>query len=143
VALFNMLEKPVMESGGGGLVSTTMDYARFCQMLRNGGTLDGVRLVGRKTLQLMASNHLDPAVKVDSPLMPAGHGFGLGFAVRTQAGMAPFPGSVGEFFWSGMAGTFFWIDPTEDMFAVFMMQGPGQRQYIRMLLRGLVYAAVE
>ena len=143
VALYNMLEKPVMESGGGGLVSTTMDYARFCQMLLNGGTLDGVRIVGRKTLQLMASNHLDATVKVDSPLMPAGHGFGLGFAVRTQAGMAPFPGSLGEFFWSGMAGTFFWIDPTEDMFAVFMMQGPGQRQYIRMLLRGLVYAAVE
>ena len=143
VALFNMLEKPVMESGGGGLVSTTMDYARFCQMLLNGGTLDGVRIIGRKTLQLMASNHLDATVKVDSPLMPAGHGFGLGFAVRTQPGMAPFPGSVGEFFWSGMAGTFFWIDPTEDMFAVFMMQGPGQRQYIRMLLRGLVLAAVE
>jgi len=143
VALFNMLEKPDMESGGGGLVSTTMDYARFCQMLLNGGTLDGVRIVGRKTLQLMASNHLDSTVKVDSPLMPAGHGFGLGFAVRTQPGMAPFPGSVGEFFWSGMAGTFFWIDPSEDMFAVFMMQGPGQRQYTRMLLRGLVYAAVE
>jgi CubicO group peptidase (beta-lactamase class C family) len=143
VALFNMLEKPDMESGGGGLVSTTMDYARFCQMLLNGGTLDGARIVGRKTLQLMASNHLDATVKVDSPLMPAGHGFGLGFAVRTQAGIAPFPGSVGEFFWSGMAGTFFWIDPSEDMFAVFMMQGPGQRQYIRMLLRGLVLAAVE
>jgi CubicO group peptidase (beta-lactamase class C family) len=143
VQLFNMLEKPVMESGGGGLVSTTMDYARFCQMLLNGGTLDGVRLVGRKTLELMASNHLDAAVNVDSPLMPAGHGFGLGFAVRTQPGMAPFAGSVGEFFWSGMAGTFFWINPSEDMFAVFMMQGPGQRQYIRTLLRGLVYAAVE
>ncbi len=143
VQLFNMLEKPVMESGGGGLVSTTMDYARFCQMLLNGGVLDGNRIVGRKTLQLMASDHLGPRVKVDSPLMPAGHGFGLGFAVRTQQGMAPFPGSLGQFFWSGMAGTFFWIDPAEDMFAVFMMQGPGQRQYIRTLLRNLVYAAVE
>src|SRR5450631_4436143 len=143
VALFNMLERPVMESGGGGLVSTTMDYARFCQMLLNGGTLDGARIVGRKTLQLMASNHLDPTVRVDSPLMPAGHGFGLGFAVRTQPGMAPFPGSVGEFFWSGMAGTFFWIDPKEDLFAVFMMQGPGQRQHFRYLLRGLVYAAID
>ena len=61
-----MLEKPVMESGGGGLVSTTMDYARFCQMLLNGGTLDGVRIIGRKTLELMASNHLGPNVKVDS-----------------------------------------------------------------------------
>jgi len=143
VQLFNMLEKPVMESGGGGLVSTTMDYARFSQMLLNGGALDGNRIVGRKTLQLMASDHLGPNVKVDSPLMPAGHGFGLGFAVRTNPGMAPFPGSLGQFFWSGMAGTFFWIDPAEDMFAVFMMQGPGQREYIRSMVRNLVYAVVE
>jgi CubicO group peptidase (beta-lactamase class C family) len=143
VQLFNMLEKPVMESGGGGLVSTTMDYARFSQMLLNGGALDGNRIVGRKTLQLMASNHLGPEVKVDSPLMPAGHGFGLGFAVRTHAGIAPFPGSTDQFFWSGVAGTFFWIDPAEEMFAVFMMQGPGQREYIRSMLRNLVYAAVE
>jgi len=143
VQLFNMLEKPVLESGGGGLISTTMDYARFSQMLLNGGTLDGNRIIGRKTLQLMASNHLSPSVKSDSPLMPAGHGFGLGFAVRTHDGMAPFPGSLGEFFWSGMAGTYFWIDPKEDLFAVFMMQGPGQRQYIRIMLRNLVAAAVE
>jgi CubicO group peptidase (beta-lactamase class C family) len=143
VQLFNMLEKPVMESGGGGLVSTTMDYARFCQMLLNGGALDGTRIVGRKTLELMASDHLAPGVKVDSPLMPAGHGFGLGFAVRTHQGMAPFPGSLGQFFWSGMAGTFFFIDPAEDLFTVFMMQGPGQREYIRAVLRDLVYAAVE
>jgi CubicO group peptidase (beta-lactamase class C family) len=143
VQLFNMLEKPVMESGGGGLVSTTMDYARFCQMLLNGGVLDGTRIIGRKTLQLMASDHLAPQVKVDSPLMPAGHGFGLGFAVRTHQGLAPFPGSPGQFFWSGMAGTFFFIDPAEEMFVVFMMQGPGQREYIRTLLRDLVYAAVE
>jgi CubicO group peptidase (beta-lactamase class C family) len=143
VQLFNMLEKPVMESGGGGLVSTTMDYARFSQMLLNGGALDGNRIIGRKTLDLMASNHLGADVKVDSPLMPAGHGFGLGFAVRTHAGLAPFPGSTGEFFWSGMAGTFFWIDPKEDLFAVFMMQGPGQRQYLRIMLRNLVAAAVE
>jgi CubicO group peptidase (beta-lactamase class C family) len=143
VQLFNMLEKPVMESGGGGLVSTTVDYARFSQMLLNGGVLDGNRIVGRKTLELMAADHLGPKVKVESPLMPAGHGFGLGFAVRTDQGMAPFPGSLGQFFWSGMAGTFFWIDPAEDMFAVFMMQGPGQREYIRSMLRNLVYAAVE
>ena len=143
VQLFNMLEKPVMESGGGGLVSTTMDYARFSQMLLNGGALDGIRIVGRKTLQLMASDHLGPHVKVNSPLMPAGHGFGLGFAVRTHQGMAPFLGSQGQFFWSGMAGTFFFIDPAEDLFTVFMMQGPGQREYIRSMLRDLVYAAVE
>ena len=143
VQLFDMLERPAMESGGGGLVSTTMDYARFCQMLLNGGTLDGTRLIGRKTLELMASDHLGPHVKVCSPLMPPGHGFGLGFAVRTDKGMAPFPGSPGQFFWSGMAGTFFWIDPAEEMFAVLMMQGPGQREYIRAFFRSLVYAAID
>ena len=143
VQLFNMLETPVMESGGGGLVSTTMDYARFCQMLLNGGVLDGVRIIGRKTLQLMASNHLDPSVKLESHLVPAGHSFGLGFAVRTVEGMAPFAGSAGQFFWSGMAGTFFWIDPKEELFAVFMSQGPGQREHFRSLVRSLVYAAVE
>jgi CubicO group peptidase (beta-lactamase class C family) len=143
VQLFNPLEKPAMESGGGGLVSTTMDYARFCQMLLSGGTLDGERIIGRKTLELMASDHLSAQVKHMGTLLPAGHGFGLGFAVRRQAGMAPFPGSAGQFFWSGMAGTFFWIDPQEDLFAAFMMQGPGQREYLRNLLRSGVYAAVE
>jgi CubicO group peptidase (beta-lactamase class C family) len=143
VQLFNMLEKPVMESGGGGLVSTTMDYARFCQMLLNGGTLDGARIIGRKTLRLMASDHLGPEVRIESHLVPPGHSFGLGFAVRTHEGMAPFAGSVGQFFWSGMAGTFFWIDPKEELFAVFMSQGPGQREYFRSLVRSLVYAAVE
>jgi CubicO group peptidase (beta-lactamase class C family) len=143
VQLFNMLDKPVMESGGGGLVSTTMDYARFCQMLLNGGMLDGNRIIGRKTLDLMASDHLGPKVKLQSHLVPAGHSFGLGFAVRTAQGMAPFAGSLGQFFWSGMAGTFFWIDPKEELFAVFMSQGPGQREYFRTLLRSLVYAAVE
>jgi CubicO group peptidase (beta-lactamase class C family) len=143
VQLFNMLEKPVMESGGGGLVSTTMDYARFCQMLLNGGTLEGNRIIGRKTLELMASDHLGPGVEIMGALMPPGHGFGLGFAVRTQAGIAPFPGSPGQFFWSGRAGTFFWIDPKEDLLGVFMMQGPGQRQYTRALVRDLVYAAVD
>jgi CubicO group peptidase (beta-lactamase class C family) len=143
VQLFNMLEKPVMESGGGGLVSTTMDYARFCQMLLNGGVLDGARIIGRKTLQLMASDHLGPDVRIQGTLVPPGHRFGLGFAVRTEPGIASFPGPVGNFFWSGMAGTFFWIDPVEDLFAVLMAQGPGQRQYSRVLLRNLVYAAVE
>jgi CubicO group peptidase (beta-lactamase class C family) len=143
VQLFNMLEQPVMESGGGGLVSTTMDYARFCQMLLNGGALDGTRIIGRKTLQLMASDHLGSRIKLETHMVPPGHSFGLGFAVRTQDGLAPFAGSVGQFYWSGMAGTFFWIDPREDLFAVFMMQAPGQREYIRNLLRSLVYAAVE
>ncbi|WFU38217.1 serine hydrolase [Bradyrhizobium sp. CB82] len=143
IALFNMLERPVMESGGGGLVSTTMDYARFALMLRNGGTLDGARIIGRKTLELMASDHLGPNVTTNGTLLAPGHGFGLGFAVRTEPGIAPFPGSVGQFFWSGIAGTFFWIDPKEDLVAVFMSQGPGQRDYTRTLVRNLVYAAVD
>jgi CubicO group peptidase (beta-lactamase class C family) len=143
VQLFNMLEVPVMESGGGGLVSTTMDYARFCQMLLGGGTLDGMRIIGRKTLQLMASDHLGPKVKVESPMLPAGHGFGLGFAVRTHDGLAPFAGSVGQFYWSGVAGTFFWIDPKEELFTVFMSQGPNQREYFRTLTRSMVYAALD
>jgi CubicO group peptidase (beta-lactamase class C family) len=144
IQLFNMLDKPVMESGGGGLVSTTMDYARFCQMLLNGGVLDGVRIIGRKTLQLMTSDHLGPNVKLNGHLeaLP-GHSFGLGFAVRTHEGMAPFAGSAGQFFWSGIAGTFFWIDPREELFAILMAQGPGQREYLRTLVRSLVYAAVE
>jgi CubicO group peptidase (beta-lactamase class C family) len=141
--LFDMLERPVVESGGGGLVSTTMDYARFCQMLLGGGTLDGVRIIGRTTLRLMASDHLDPSVAIKGPLLSPGHGFGLGFAVRTHEGMAPFAGTAGQFFWSGVAGTFFWIDPAEELFAVFMSQGPGQREYTRTLVRNLVYAAVE
>ncbi|MDA9403661.1 serine hydrolase domain-containing protein [Bradyrhizobium sp. CCBAU 45389] len=143
VALFNMLEQPVMESGGGGLVSTTMDYARFALMLRNGGTLEGNRIIGRKSLELMTSDHLGPYVQTNGTLLSPGHGFGLGFAVRTQAGIAPFPGSVGQYFWSGIAGTFFWIDPKEDLFAVFMTQGPGQRDFTRTLVRDLVYAAVD
>jgi CubicO group peptidase (beta-lactamase class C family) len=143
VQLFKMLEQPVMESGGGGLVSTTMDYARFCQMLLGGGLLDGNRIIGRKTLQLMASDHLGPKIKLETHMVPPGHSFGLGFAVRTHQGLAPFAGSVGQFYWSGMGGTFFWIDPKEELFAVFMSQGPGQREYFRTLLRSLVYAAVE
>jgi CubicO group peptidase (beta-lactamase class C family) len=143
VKLFDMLDQPAMESGGGGLVSTTMDYARFCQMLLNGGTLDGARIIGCKTLQWMASDHLAPGVKVDSPLLPPGHSFGLGFAVRTHDGLAPIAGTAGQFFWSGIGGTFFWIDPKEELFAVFMSQGPGQREYTRNVVRNLVNAALE
>ncbi len=143
VRLFDMTEKPAMESGGGGLVSTTMDYARFCQMLLNGGILDGERIIGRKTLAFMASDHLDPAIPRNGTLLMPGHGFGLGFCVRTHDGMASVSGSAGQFFWSGIAGTFFWIDPKEDLFAVFMSQGPGQREYFRNVVRNLVNAAVE
>ena len=98
----------------------------------------------RSTREQRAQEALSTAIEtIDSPLMPPGHGFGLGFAVRTHRGIAPFPGSLRQFFWSGMAGTFFFIDPVEDLLTVFMMQGPGQREYIRNMLRDLVYTAVE
>jgi CubicO group peptidase (beta-lactamase class C family) len=143
VRLFDITETPAMESGGGGLVSTAMDYARFCQMLLNGGTLDGERIIGRKTLAFMTSNHLDPTVAIKGTILSPGHGFGLGFCVRTHQGLASITGSVGQFYWSGIAGTFFWIDPQEDLFALLLTQGPGQREYFRNLVRNLVYAALD
>ena len=112
-------------------------------MLLNGGALDGVRIIGRKTLELMTLDHLGESVKIQGALIQPGHRFGLGFGVRTQGGIAPFMGSVGQFFWSGIGGTFFWIDPREDLFAIFMSQAPGQRVYTRTLVRNLVYAAIE
>ena len=142
VRLLKVREAPRFESGGGGLVSTAIDYARFVQMLQNGGTLDGVRLVGRKTLEWMTADHVG-AIPSSSSLLPPGHGFGLGFAVRLAAGLDTTPGTVGQFFWSGMAGTTFWVDPREEMFALLMMQGPNQREYYRTLFRGLVYASLD
>lgn len=142
VQLIEVGEKPMFESGGGGMVSTAVDYARFCQMLLSGGTLDGVRLIGRKTVELMTADHLGPVTGSPDLLLP-GYGFGLGFAVRRHAGMAQIPGSVGEYYWGGLAGTTFWIDPKEQLFAIGMIQGPGQREYFRALFRYLVCAAVE
>ena len=130
-----------MDMGGGGLVSTAADYARFCQMLINGGQLDGQRLLSRKTVELMTSDHLGGLPSM-SDLLPPGHGFGLGFAVRMQTGIAPVAGSAGLYFWGGMAGTTFFIDPKEDLYAVLMVQAPGQRDEVRALFRNLVYAAI-
>ena len=141
VRLVKVTEPPRFESGGGGLVSTAIDYARFLQMLQNGGSLDGVRLVGRKTLEWMTADHLG-AIPSHSTLLPPGHGFGLGFAVRLQAGIDTTPGSVGQYFWSGLAGTTFWVDPREELFALLLVQAPNQREYCRTLFRSLVYAAL-
>jgi len=143
VKLFNAKRVAQFESGGGGLMSTAPDYARFCAMLASGGTLGKERIIGPMTLEFMASDHLGPEVRRGSDLLPPGHGFGLGFAVRTATGMASVPGSEGLFYWGGIAGTTFWIDPQEELFAMMMIQGPGQRDYYRMLFRTLVYAAVE
>ena len=131
------------ESGGGGMVSTAMDYARFCQMVLNGGTLGSARILGAKTVAFMGSDQLGSSISPGPLYLPgAGFGFGLGFAVRKDAGVSPFPGSVGELNWGGAGGTYFWIDPKEDMFVVFMMQSPKQRVYYRALLKDMVYAAL-
>ena len=132
-----------VESGGGGMVGTVMDYARFCQMLLNGGTLDGRRLLSPKTVAYMTADHLDASIAPGPAYGPGpGFGFGLGFAVRRDAGVSPLQGSVGEFNWGGAGGTYFWIDPKEDMFVVFAMQSPKQRVYYRPLLKNMVYGAV-
>ena len=141
IALLDLKRTALFESGGGGLAGTSMDYARFCAMLANNGRLGDVRLLGRKTIELMTSDHLGN-VPSNPDLLPPGHGFGLGFAVRIAAGMAPFPGSVGNYYWSGAAGTSFWIDPAERLYAVLMIQAPVQREHYRLLFRDLVYAAV-
>jgi len=131
------------ESGGGGMVGTAMDYARLCQMLLNGGTLDGKRILGPKTVAYMTSDHLGTAVAPGPLYLPGtGFGFGLGFAVRKDAGVSPFAGSVGEYNWGGAGGTYFWVDPKEDMFVVFMMQSPKQRVPYRFLLKDMIYAAI-
>jgi CubicO group peptidase (beta-lactamase class C family) len=141
VVLLDVREKPSFESGGGGMVSTSADYARFMQAMLDGGALGTTRLLGRKSVELMTADHLGP-IEGSPDLLPPGHGFGLGFAVRRDRGIAPTPGSVGMYFWHGMAGTTFWIDPAEDLAVVFMMQAPGQRDPYRGLLRDMVYSAI-
>jgi CubicO group peptidase (beta-lactamase class C family) len=142
VQLINVKSAPKFESGGGGLVSTAADYARFLQMMLNFGRLDGVRFLSRKTIELMTADHLGPITGAPDLLLP-GYGFGLGFAVRLQPGISHVPGSVGQYFWGGLAGTTFWVDPAEQLFAIMMIQAPGQRDYFRTLFRDLVYAAFD
>jgi CubicO group peptidase (beta-lactamase class C family) len=146
MALFDPRERPRMESGGGGLVSTAMDYARFLQFMLNKGELGGVRLLGPRIVDWMTADHLG-AIPVNphsgsAALLTPGHGFGLGFAVRIAPGLASVPGSVGSYFWGGIAGTTFFVDPAEDLFALMMIQAPNQRELYRPLFRDLVYAAL-
>lgn len=143
--LIDVREAVALESGGGGLASTTLDFARFLQFMLNKGELDGVRLLGPRTVDFMTADHLgDIAVNrgASRALLPPGHGFGLGVAVRKEVGIASVPGSVGSYFWGGMAGTTFFVDPAEDLFAILMLQAPNQREYYRMLFRDLVYATL-
>ena len=137
-------------SGGGGLVSTVDDYAAFCQMLLNGGELNGNRLLGRKTVEYMRMNHLKDGKDMAGMGQPVwsetsydGIGFGLGFAVVLDPVKAAFIASVGEHHWGGLASTFFWLDPEEDLFTVFFTQlMPSSTYPIRRELRTRVYQAL-
>jgi len=138
VRLLNVRQKPKYLAGGQGLVSTAADYMRFAQMLLNGGELGGVRILSRKTVDFMASDHLG-AIRGPSP----GYGFGLGFAVRLVNGLSAVNGNTGDYNWAGYGGTYFWIDPKERLVAVWMMQAPNQRNYYRELYRNMVYGALD
>ena len=140
---------PANASGGAGGVSTASDYLRFAVMLLRGGELDGQRILSPSTVSLMTSDHLGSKVQA-SPgpgelLMGVpGYTFGLGFMVRQGPGMAGVPGSEGEYMWAGAAGTFFWVDPKQNLAVVAMMQAPGPtRPSMRRLIKQLVYAAIE
>ncbi|MGZ5236549.1 MAG: serine hydrolase domain-containing protein [Caldimonas sp.] len=141
---------PRAPSGGGGLVSTAADYMRFCEMLRGGGALGGVRLLGPKTLQLMRANHLpgrrdlaDLSVSMFSEAIYQGVGFGLGFAMTTDPARTGIAGSPGEYWWGGMSSTAFWVDPVEDVSVVFLTQLiPSSSYPIRRELRTMVNAAI-
>ena len=144
-------EKQKWFSGGGGLLSTGLDYARFCQMLLNGGELDGVRLLSPRTVAIMTADQLPPGIpRIAFPFIedvdpsPAfGQSFGFGFLVRTHVGPNPLPGSPGDFAWGGVYGTVFWVDPKERLFAVMMIQMPfPQSGHYRRVLSELVYGAL-
>ena len=145
------LRPPSYLSGAGGLVSTTHDYVAFCHMLRNGGQLEGHRVLGRKTLELMTVNHLPEGATLAELAVGGfgeagfdGVGFGLGFAVGLGPASTSMAGSPGEFYWGGAASTAFWIDPLEDLFVVFMTQlVPSVAYPFRSQLRALVYQAID
>ena len=131
------------QSGGGGMVSTAEDYARFLQMMLNGGTLDGHHYLGPQTAAYMTADQLGTAKPGPYYLPGPGYGFGLGVAVRIDKGVAPFPGDVGDWYWGGAGGTYMWVDPAKDMLVVFMMQSPKQRLHYRPVLRDMINAAIE
>ncbi|WP_198683091.1 serine hydrolase domain-containing protein [Peristeroidobacter agariperforans] len=150
---YNPAKPPKWFSGGGGLLSTAEDYARFCQMLLNGGELEGVRLLSRKSVELMTSNHLPPDASygaftlelgLTAPLPQYGQGYGLGVGVRKEAGRSMVPGSIGDYYWGGATGPYFWVDPQEKLVVVMMLQASDiqLRTHYRSLLRNLVYQAL-
>lgn len=145
------LKEPSFLSGGGGLVSTTPDYLRFCRMLLGNGELDGVRILGRKTVELMTANHLPGDGDLQSVALPGGYGevgfagmgFGLTVAVAKEPAVTQVVGSAGEYMWGGAASTIFWVDPAEDMTVIFMTQLlPSGTFNFRGQLKTLVYPAI-
>jgi CubicO group peptidase (beta-lactamase class C family) len=131
------------EAGGQGMVSTAFDYAKFLEMLQNGGVLDGHRILSPATVGFMTSDHLGQIGPGPTAYLPGpGYGFGLGFAVRRQAGVASYEGSLGDYYWGGAAGTSFWNDPKQHLTVVFMVQAPSQLFHYSALLRNMVYAAL-
>ena len=149
ITVFDPTVPATNDLGGEGGLSTTADYLRFTQMLLNGGQLDGVRILSPTTIALMTSDHLGAGYQ-SSPVAPGqlllgtpGYTFGLGFMVRQGPGIAAVPGSTGEFMWGGAAGTYFWVDPKEELAVVYMSQGPlTTRLSYRRLIKQLVYAAI-
>jgi len=146
--LIDVSEQPKNDSGGAGGLSTATDYLRFGQMLLKGGKLDNVRVMSRTTVALMASDSL--GTRINQPLQPGelllgtpGYTFGLGFMVRQGPGIAGVPGSAGEFMWAGAAGTFFWVDPKEELVGIYMTQAPSPtRSFYRRLFKQVVYQAI-
>jgi CubicO group peptidase (beta-lactamase class C family) len=141
--------EPKNDSGGAGGLTTALDYFRFSQMMLNGGQLGGTRIISPTTVALMTSDHLGS--RIQAPFLSPGellmgvpgYTFGLGFMVRQGPGIAGVPGSAGEFMWGGAYGTFFWVDPAEQLVGVFMSQAGGPiRQYHRRLIKQLVYQAI-
>ncbi len=150
--MWNPLVAERWQSGGAGLSSTAQDYFRFAQMLLNGGELNGVRLLAPSSVTLMASDHLVPGTRFDpgtlpllggeAPMPSMGQSMGLGVAVRTTAGINPLPGSVGNYYWGGALGTYFWIDPSNKLVAIKLTQAPADRLRYRYLIQQLVYQAL-
>lgn len=144
IDLLDVKRQPAKLSGGGGLVSTAQDYYRFAQMLLNGGELDGKRILKQETVSLMTKDHLgDLAGNAASFYLPGeGYGFGFGVAVRTEK-KSYMEGTVGDYWWEGIAGTGFWVDPRKELIAILMIQAPMQRMHYRSAYREWVYDAVK
>ena len=132
------------ECGGGCAVATAADYVRFAQMLLNRGSLDGARILGRKTVEYMTTDHLGTIPGAGDYSPGPGYGFGLGFAVRRETGLASLTGTAGDYNWGGAYGTAFWIDPKEQLVVVSMTQAPGAiRVHYRQLLKSFVLQAID